>query len=166
MPAADVPWPGPAGGISRSKGGMTAAGRAACLLAFQIARFGELAGRDLSARAFAALRARGAGDPRRPGQARSCPPLTAGEQREMRALRAAITSGPGPAAAAGAAGAGHPGPGRLVPPGRLRRRPSPDPGRAAGRHHRVTGTGPGAAPGTPVPGPRAAAHGEPGVTVP
>jgi len=39
----------------------------------QLARFGELAGRDLSARAFAALRARGAYDPQRPRRRRELP---------------------------------------------------------------------------------------------
>jgi hypothetical protein len=42
-------------------------------LPVQIARFGELAGRDLAARAFAALQARGADDPQptaTPGAAR------------------------------------------------------------------------------------------------
>lgn len=68
----------------------------------QIARFGYLVSRDLSARAFAALRARGAYDPQRHGDARNYQPLSTGEQLEMRALRAAITRDHRPAAAAGA----------------------------------------------------------------
>jgi hypothetical protein len=76
----------------------------------QIARFGELAARDLSARAFAALRARGAYDPRRHGNAANYPPLTTGEQLEMLALRAAITHDYQPAALADAADTRRPRP--------------------------------------------------------
>src|SRR5260370_304328 len=72
----------------------------------QLARFGELAGRDLSARALAALRARGAYDPQRHGDAGSYQLLTTGEQIEMLALRAAITHDHQPAAPAGPARGG------------------------------------------------------------
>ena len=77
-------------------GPLAAAGDPGRVLPGQIARFGELASRDLSARAFAALRARGAYDPQRHGDAGNYQPLTAGEQLEMRALQAAITRDPRP----------------------------------------------------------------------
>ena len=109
----------------------------------QIARFGELAGRDLSARAFAMLRARGAYDPQRHGDAGDYQPLTDGEQREMLALRAAIMSGYRPAAGAVAADTGRSGSERLRKPVRLRRPSSPGPHRVAGRHHRAADTDPG-----------------------
>jgi hypothetical protein len=82
----------------------------------QIARFGELAGRDLSARAVAALRARDAYDPQRHGDARDYQPLTTGEQLEMAALREAITRDylPAPAAPANAGRSGSGGPQRPV----------------------------------------------------
>jgi len=108
----------------------------------QIARFGELAGRDLSARAFAALRTRGACDPQRYTAVRNYQPLTTGEQREMLALRAAITHDYRPAAPAAAADTGRSGPEGLRRPARLWRPPSPDPGRAAARHRRVADTDP------------------------
>ena len=108
----------------------------------QIARFGELAGRDLMARAFAALRERGAYDPRRHGDARTCRPLTSGEQLEMLTLRAAITGDHGPAAVAGLADTGGSGPTGPPRPARLRRPPLPAPSRADGRHRRVAGPGP------------------------
>ena len=107
----------------------------------QIARFGELASRDLSARAFAALRARGAYDPQRHGGAGNYQPLTAGEQLEMRALRAAITRDHRPAAAAGAEAA-RSGPERLQRPVPLRRLSPPGPPGAPARHRRVADTGP------------------------
>jgi hypothetical protein len=100
-----------------------------------IARFGELAGRDLSARAFAALRARGGYDPLRHGDAGSCRPLTAAEQLELLALRAAITDDDR-AAPAGPADAGRAGlPERIVRPVRLRRPSDPESRREA-RHRR------------------------------
>jgi hypothetical protein len=107
----------------------------------QIARFGELASRDLSARAFAALRARGAYDPQRHGGAGTCQPLTAGEQLEMRALRAAITRDHRPAAAAGAEAA-RSGPERLQRPVPLRRLSPPGPPGAPARHRRAADPGP------------------------
>ncbi len=58
---------------------LAAVGDPGRVLPGQIARFGELASRDLSARAFAALRARGASDPQRHGDAGNYRPLTAGE---------------------------------------------------------------------------------------
>jgi hypothetical protein len=111
----------------------------------QIARFGKLAGRDVSARAIAALRARGAYDPQRHGDARDYRPLSAGEQLEMLALRAALTHDYRPGAPAGMADAGRSRPPeRLLRPVRLRR-PSSPPGlrRAAARHRRVADTNPG-----------------------
>ena len=108
----------------------------------QIARFGELAARDLSARAFAALRARGAYDPRRHGNAENYPPLTTGEQLEMLALRAAITRDHRPAAPAGPADPARSGPERLQRPAPLRHLPPPGPRRAPARHRRVTDTDP------------------------
>ncbi|MGH3121756.1 MAG: hypothetical protein ACRDND_12130, partial [Streptosporangiaceae bacterium] len=66
-------------------------------MAGQVARFGELAGRDLAARAAPTLPAGEASAP----QAR---PLTAGEHREMLALRAAITGSRQPAVPAAGAG--------------------------------------------------------------
>jgi hypothetical protein len=89
------------------------------VLAAQLARFGELAGRDLSGRA--ALRA-----------GRACRPLTPAEHQEMAALHSAIT---------GAAAEGRPEPASPPRPPRLRRRPSPGPDRSAGRHHRPAGAG-------------------------
>lgn len=125
-------------------GALAAAGRRGRALPGQIARFGELAGRDLMARAFAALRARGAYDPQRHGSAQDCQPLTTGEQLEMLALRAAITCDRQLAAPAGRAGNGQSGtPERVLRPVRLRRPSSPPgPRRAAARHRRVAGTDP------------------------
>ena len=108
----------------------------------QIARFGELAGRDLMARAFAALRERGACDPRRHGDARTGRPLTSGEQLEMVTLRAAITADHRPAAIARPADTGRSAPAGPQLPARLRRPPPPAPRRADGRHRRVADTGP------------------------
>jgi hypothetical protein len=108
----------------------------------QIARFGELASRDLSARAFAALRARGAYDPQRHGGAGNYQPLTAGEQLEMRALRAAITRDHRPAAPAGPADSARSGPERLQRPVPLRRLSPPGPPGAPARHRRVADPGP------------------------
>jgi hypothetical protein len=111
----------------------------------QIARFGDLFGRDLSARAVAALRHRGACDPRRQGGARDCDPLTADERLELIALRAAITDDSRMAVPADTADLSRSG-----PPDVLRRparlwRPSPPPGprRAAARHRRDVAGGPG-----------------------
>ena len=120
---------------SGSPGGVRSAGpsRASGELAGQIARFGDLAGRDLAVRAFAALRARAGHDPRRHGAAREDRPLTPAEQQEMCALRAAITGDHQPADPA----AGRTGPGGFPRPPRLWRLPSPGSRRAAGRHHRA-----------------------------
>jgi hypothetical protein len=87
------------------------------VLAAQLARFGELAGRDLSGRA--ALRAD-----------RACVPLTPAEHQEMAALHAAIT---------GVTAGERSEPVSPPRPLRLRRRPSPGPDRSAGRHHRPAG---------------------------
>lgn len=108
------------------------------VLPSQIARFGELIGRELSARAFEALQARGARypQPRNPGDQ----PLTEAEQREMAALRASITYDRPPAAAADAAGTAPSGPPQSIPrPVSLRRRLSAAPRGLAGRHHRAAG---------------------------
>jgi hypothetical protein len=121
---------------------LAAVGDPARALPSQIARFGELAGRDLSARAFAALRAREAYDPQRHGAAPNYQPLTTGEQLEMLALRAAITHDHQPAAPAHAAGTGQSRPEGLLRPARLRRPPSPGPRRTSARHRRVADTDP------------------------
>jgi hypothetical protein len=113
------------------------------VLAAQLARFGELAGRDLSARASAALRAGRAHDPRRRDEERACPPLTADEHQEMAALHAAITGAQAPADAGSAAAEGQSGPDNPPRPPRLRRRSPPGPARSAGRHHRPAGLGAG-----------------------
>jgi hypothetical protein len=125
-------------------GPLAAAGAAVRILCGQIARFGDLAGRDLSARAFAALRVHGAYDPQRHGDAAKCQPLTTGEHLEMLALRAAITGDHQAAAPAGPADSGRSGPpAGLRRPARLRR-PSPPPDlRRAARHRRVADAGPG-----------------------
>jgi hypothetical protein len=102
-------------------------GRGTAQLAAQVARFGELAGRALTARASAAQRA--------------CPPLTPAEQQEMIALRAAITGADLAAASGGAAAEGQSGHASPPRPPRLRHRPSPGPAGSAGRHHRPVGTG-------------------------
>ena len=121
---------------------LAAAGDPGRVLPGQIARFGELASRDLSARAFAALRARGAYDPPRHGDAGNYQPLTTGEQLEMRALRAAITGEHRPAAPAGPADSARSGPERLQRPAPLRRLSPPGPRRTPARHRRVADTGP------------------------
>ena len=120
---------------------LAAVGDAGRVLPGQIARFGELASRDLSARAFAALRARGAYDPQRHGGAGNYQPLTTGEQLEMRALRAAITGEHRPAAPAGPADSARSGPERLQRPAPLRRLAPPGPPGAPARHRRVADTG-------------------------
>ena len=97
---------------------LAAAGDPGCILPRQIARFGELAGRDLSARAFADHQ-----------------PLTRGEQLEMLALRKAIACDH-QRAAAGPADPGRPVPERLVRPVPLRRPSLPGPRRAPARHRR------------------------------
>ena len=107
------------------------------ILPGQIARFGELAGRDLSARAFAAMRARGAHDQQRHGDAGDYQPLTSGEQLEMLALRAAITCDYHPAVPAGPAEPVQSGPERLVRPVPLRRPSLPGSRRAPARHRRA-----------------------------
>jgi hypothetical protein len=89
------------------------------VLAAQLARFGELAGRDLSGRAV--LRAD-----------RACVPLTPAEHQEMAALHAAIT---------GATAGERAEPASPPRPPRLRRRLAPSPSRSAGRHHRPAGAG-------------------------
>jgi hypothetical protein len=121
-------------------GPLAAAGDPGGALPGQIARFGDLAGRDLSARAFAALLARGAYDPQRHGDAQDYTPLSAGEELQMLALRAAITHGYQPASPAETAQAGRSGPPEVLRhPARLRRPPSlPGPRRA--RHRRVADT--------------------------
>jgi hypothetical protein len=121
---------------------LPAVGDPARALPGQIARLGELAGRYLSARAFAALRARGACDPQRHGAARDYQPLTTGEHLEMLALRAAITHDHRPAAPAGAEGTGRSGPEGLLRPARLRRPPPPGPRRPAPRHRRTADPAP------------------------
>ena len=80
------PWPGPAGDADGTRSAtageatepLPAVGHPARALPGQIARFGELAGRDLAARAFAAASARGACDPQRHGAARE---LSAADRR-------------------------------------------------------------------------------------
>jgi len=115
---------------------LAAVGETGRMLAVQITRFGNLAGRDLSARAFAARRERDGYDPRDHGDAGHYQPLSQAEQLEMRALRTALTSGYQPAVPVGPAG-GPGGPQNLLRLARLRR-PSPLPGprRAAARHRR------------------------------
>jgi hypothetical protein len=118
---------------------LAAVGETGHVLPVQIARFGDLAGRDLSARAFAALRERDGHDPRRHGDDRDYQPLSRAEQLEMRALRTALVSGYQPAVPAGGPGGlgGSGSPQSLLRLARLRR-PSPPPGprRAAARHRR------------------------------
>jgi hypothetical protein len=114
---------------------LAAVGDPGRVLPSQIARFGELVGRELSARASAALQARGARSPqpRNPGDQ----PLTAAEQREMAALRASITYD---LAAADAASTQRSEPPASLPrPVRLRRRLVANPRGLAGRHHRGAG---------------------------
>lgn len=134
MPFPALSWSSVAGNVSEP---LPPVGTADRTLAGQIARFGDLAGRDLSARAFAALRARGAYDPRRHGDTGDHQPLSQGEQLEMLALRTALASGYRPAPPAESGG---PDPAQAVPrPVRLRR-PSllpPGPRRAPARHRRT-----------------------------
>ena len=120
---------------------LAAAGDPGRVLPGQIARFGELVSRDLSARAFAALQARGAYDPQRHGDAGNYQPLTAGEQLEMLALRAAITRDYRLAAPAAPADTARSGPERLQRPAPLRRPSPPGPRRAPARHRRFADTG-------------------------
>jgi hypothetical protein len=105
------------------------------VLAAQLARFGELVGRDLSARASGVLRVR-----------RAYNPLTAAEHQEMTALHAAIAGACPPADPVDAPAKGQSGPDSPPPLPRLRRRPSLGPVRSAGRHHRSAGVGPGHVP--------------------
>lgn len=128
---------------------LAAVGETSRVLPVQLARFGILAGRELSARALAARHQRDGRDPRDHGDYR---PLSQAEQLELHALRAALASGYQPAAAAGPAGGGglFAGPGSpqsLLRLARLRR-PSPPPGprRAAARHRRPAVTDPGLGP--------------------
>ena len=120
---------------------LAAVGAAGRVLPRQIARFGDLLGRELSARAFAARRERDDYDPLEYGDGQESWPLSPGEQLEMDALRAALTSGPPPAPAEPAeAGGSGPRPG-LPRPARLRRpSPAPGPRRAAARHRRTAAT--------------------------
>ena len=121
---------------------LPAVGDPARALPGQIARFGELAGRDLAARTFAAASARGACDPQRHGAARNYQPLTAGEQREMLALRAALTRDHPSATPVGTAGAARPGPENILRVARLRRPSSPGPPPATARHRRIADADP------------------------
>jgi len=105
------------------------------ILPRQIARFGELAGRDLSARAFAALRARGARDRQRHSDAGDYQPLTREEQLEMLALRRVISCDHQRPAVC-PADPGRPIPERLVRPVPLRRPSLPGSRRAPARHRR------------------------------
>jgi hypothetical protein len=121
---------------------LAAVGETGRVLPVQIARFGDLAGRDLLARALAARNQRDGRNPRDRGDYQ---PLSQAEQLELRALRAALVSGYQPAPPAGPpGGVGVPGglggsgsPQSLLRLARLRR-PSPPPGprRAAARHRR------------------------------
>ena len=105
----------------------------------QIARFGSLAGRELSARAFAARQASGAVDPQHNGGAQDCEPLSAAERLEMRALAAAITGIDRPAALSGTGDAGQSAsPEVLHRPARLWRPAAPaGPRRGPARHRRI-----------------------------
>jgi len=96
---------------------LAAAGDPGCILPRQIARFGELAGRDLSARAG------------------NYQPLTREEQLEMLALRKAI-SRDRQQPAAGPADPGRPVPERLVRPVPLRRPSLTGSRRVPARHRR------------------------------
>jgi hypothetical protein len=128
---------------------LAAVGETGRVLPVQIARFGNLAGRELSARALVARHQHDGRDLRDHGDYR---PLSQAEQLELRALRAALASGYPPAPAAGPPGGGGlPGglagsPQSLLQLARLRR-PSPPPGprRAAARHRRPAVTDPGLA---------------------
>ena len=114
---------------------LAAVGDPGRILPRQIARFGELAGRDLSARASAALRAPGARDRQRHGDAGDYQPLTREEQLEMLAVQRAITCDH-QRAGADPADPGRPVPERLVRPVPLRRPSLPGPRRAPARHRR------------------------------
>lgn len=121
---------------------LSAIGNPVLELPGQIARFGDLIGRELSARALAAWRASEARDPQRHVGVQDCEPLSEGEQLEMLALRAAITGDNRMAAPAGTADETQPGsPQILHRPARLWR-PAPPPGsqRAPARHRRVADT--------------------------
>ncbi len=128
---------------------LAAVGETGPVLPVQIARFGNLVGRDLSARAFAARREQDGYDPRDHGDAGDYQPLSRAEQLEMRALRAALTTGYQPAIPVGPAGMPEGLDGAVSPQSLLRlarlRRPSPLPGprRAAARHRRPAVTDPG-----------------------
>jgi hypothetical protein len=118
---------------------LAAVGGTGRVLPVQIARFGNLAGRDLLARALAAQRRPDGRDPRDHGDYQ---PLSQAEQLELRALRAALVAGYQPAPPAAPAGGlggliGSGSPQSLLRLARLRR-PSPPPGprRAAARHRR------------------------------
>ena len=142
--ARDTSWPGP-GMAERITEPLAEAGDPGRMLPRQIARFGVLAGRDLAASAFAAVQARGTYDRQRHGNAQDYQPLSAEEQLELLALRAALGNDHAPAVPAGAADAGRSGPPedfrRLA---RLRRPSSPPgPQRPAARHRRVADTHPG-----------------------
>src|SRR5260370_284381 len=117
--AHDTSWPG-RGMAERITEPLAEAGDPGRMLPRQIARFGVLAGRDLAASAFAAVRARGTYDRQRHGNAQDCQPLSAEEELELLALRAALGNDHAPAVPAGAADGGRSGP----PAGlwRLRRR--------------------------------------------
>src|SRR5262249_5126142 len=80
---------------------LAAVGETGRVLPVQIARFGHLAGRDLSARALAVRHQRDGRDPRDHGDYQ---PLSQAERLEMRALRAALMSGYQPAPPADPAG--------------------------------------------------------------
>lgn len=113
-------------------------------LSGQIARFGSLAGRELAARAVAARQANGARDLPCPGGAQGCEPLSAGEQLEMLALRAAIIGDARPVAPAGTGEAGQFGSSEVLNrPARLwRPAPLPGPRRGPARHRRIADTNP------------------------
>jgi hypothetical protein len=118
---------------------LAAVGETGRVLPVQIARFGNLVGRELSARALAARQQQDGRDSRDHG---GYQPLSQAEQLELRALRATLVSGYQPAPPAGPPGGlgGLGGPGSrqsLLRLARLRR-PSPPPGprRAAARHRR------------------------------
>ena len=114
---------------------LAAVGDPGRILPRQIARFGELAGRDLSARAFAALRALGARDRQRHGDGGDYQPLTREEQLEMLALRKAISCDH-QRPAVWPADPGRPVPERLVRPVPLRRPSLAGSRRAPARHRR------------------------------
>lgn len=99
----------------------------------QIARFGDLAGRDLAGRDLAAR-----------GGALDCEPLNASERLEMLALRAAITGGSRTADPPGTADALRSGsPQVLHRPARLwRPPPPPGPRRGSARHRRIADNSP------------------------